>query len=181
MRAIHPDVSRVLFTEEQIAQRVAEMGAQITADYAGETLLVISVLRGAAIFMADLVRAIDLPVEMDFMAVSSYGNGVESSGTVRILKDTTSSVEGRHVLIAEDILDSGLTLEQLIANLKQRNPQSIEVATLLRKQVEPQAPIDCRYVGFECPNGFIVGFGLDYAERYRNLPYIGELKPEVYE
>lgn len=181
MRAIHPDVSRVLFTEEQIAQRVAEMGAQITADYAGETLLVVSVLRGAAIFMADLVRAIDLPVEMDFMAVSSYGNGVESSGTVRILKDTTSSVEGRHVLIAEDILDSGLTLEQLIANLKQRNPQSIEVATLLRKQVEPQAPIDCRYVGFECPNGFIVGYGLDYAERYRNLPYIGELKPEVYE
>ena len=177
----HDDIARILFTEEQIAQRVSEMGAQIAADHQGQTLLVISVLRGAAIFMADLVRAMDMPVEMDYMAVSSYGTGAKSSGVVQILKDTTASVEGRHVLIAEDILDSGLTLEYLIANLQSRNPASIEVAALLRKQVEPQAPVDCRYIGFECPNEFIVGYGLDYAEAYRNLPYIGVLKPEVYE
>ena len=181
MNSLHNDVSRILFTEEQIRSRVAELGAQIAADHEGQTLLVISVLRGAAIFMADLVRAMDMPVEMDYMAVSSYGNGAKSSGVVQILKDTTSSVEGRHVLIAEDILDSGLTLEYLINNLKSRNPASVEVATLLRKQVQPQAPIDCRYIGFECPNEFIVGYGLDYAESYRNLPYIGVLKPEIYE
>lgn len=174
------DISRILFTEEDIQKRVAELGAQISVDYAGEHLLVVSVLRGAAIFMADLVRTIDLPVEMDYMAVSSYGAGVKSSGVVQILKDTTSSIEGRHVLIAEDILDSGLTLQYLIDNFKSRKPASVEVATLLRKDVEPQAPIKCRYIGFECPNEFIVGYGLDYAEHYRNLPYIGVLKPEVY-
>ena len=157
------------------------MGAQITADYQGQSLLVVSVLRGAAIFMADLVRAIDLPVEMDYMAVSSYGNGAKSSGVVQILKDTTSSLEGRHVIIAEDILDSGLTLEFLIENFELRNPASVEVATLLRKDVKPQADVHCRYIGFECPNEFIVGYGLDYAERYRNLPYIGVLKPEIYQ
>ena len=181
MQGIHPDVSRVLFTEEQIAQRVAEMGAQITADYKGETLLVVSVLRGAVIFTADLVRTIDLPVEMDFMAVSSYGSAAKSSGELKILKDTSSAIEGRHVLIVEDVLDSGLTLELLVEILKQRNPLSVEVATLLRKQVEPQAPVKCRYIGFECPDEFIVGYGLDFAERYRSLPYIGALKPEVYE
>ena len=180
MHTQHEDVSRVLFSEEQIKQRVAEMGAQIAADYAGKDPLVVSVLRGAAIFMADLVRAMDIPLEMDYMALSSYGSGVKSSGVVQILKDLTTSIEGRHVLIAEDILDSGLTLEYLIANLQSRNPASVEVATLLRKQVEPQALVHCRYIGFECPNEFIVGYGLDFAEKYRNLPYIGVLKPEVY-
>lgn len=181
MQAVHEDIDRVLFTEEDLRARVAEMGRQITSDHQGESLLVVSVLRGAAIFMADLVREIDLPLEMDYMAISSYGNGVKSSGIVRILKDLTSSVEGRHVLIAEDILDSGLTLKYLIRNLESRNPASIEVATLLRKKTKAQADIDCRYVGFECPDEFIVGYGMDYAERYRNLPYIGVLKPEVYE
>ncbi|MDD6729745.1 hypoxanthine phosphoribosyltransferase [Hugonella massiliensis] len=181
MQAVHEDIDRVLFTEEDLRARVKDMGRQITADHEGESLLVVSVLRGAAIFMADLVREIDLPLEMDYMAISSYGNGVKSSGIVRILKDLTSSVEGRHVLIAEDILDSGLTLKYLIRNLESRNPASIEVATLLRKKTKAQADIDCRYVGFECPDEFIVGYGMDYAERYRNLPYIGVLKPEVYE
>ena len=140
----------------------------------------ISVLRGAAIFMADLARQIKLPCEMDYMAVSSYGNGVKSSGVVRILKDLSSQIEGRNVVIAEDVLDSGLTLTYLLKTLKARNPKSIEVATLLRKKTRAQAKIDCAYVGFECPDEFIVGYGLDYAERYRNLPYIGVLKPELY-
>ncbi len=177
----HEDVERVLFSEEDLSRRVKEMGAQITADYAGKELLVISVLRGAAIFMADLVREIRLPLEMDYMAISSYGNGVKSSGVVRILKDLSSSVEGRHVLIAEDILDSGLTLRYLMKNLASRGPASIEVATLLRKDVPNQADIACKYVGFECPNEFIVGYGLDYAERYRNLPFIGILRKDLYQ
>lgn len=176
----HEDIDRILFTEEDLANRVREMGAQITEDYAGEEIVVISVLRGAAIFMADLVREIKLPLEMDYMAISSYGNGAKSSGVVRILKDLTSSIEGRHVLIAEDILDSGLTLRYLIKNLESRGPKSIQVATLLRKDTPNQADIECRYVGFECPDEFIVGYGLDYAERYRNLPYIGVLKKEIY-
>ena len=142
--------------------------------------MLVSVLRGAAIFMADLARAIKLPVEMDYMAISSYGNGAKSSGVVRILKDLTSEIEGRHVIVAEDILDSGLTLKYLLKNLSSRCPASLEVATLLRKKTKAQADIDCRYVGFECPDEFIVGYGLDYAERYRNLPYIGVLRPELY-
>lgn len=180
VNSIHEDVDRILYTEDDLRERIREMGAQITRDHEGQSLLVISVLRGAAIFMADLVREIQLPLEMDYMAISSYGNGVKSSGVVRILKDLSSSVEGRHVLIAEDILDSGLTLKYLMKNLSSRNPASIEVATLLRKKTRQQVDIDCRYVGFECPDEFIVGYGLDYAERYRNLPYIGVLKPEVY-
>ncbi len=175
----HPDLDRVLFSEESIRTRVAELGAQITEDYAGKSIVVISVLRGAAIFMADLVREIHLPVEMDYMAISSYGNGMKSSGVVRILKDLTSQIEGRHVLIAEDILDSGLTLRYLMKNLESREPASIEVATLLRKDTPNQANINCKYIGFECPDEFIVGYGLDYEERYRNLPCIGVLKPEV--
>ena len=177
---MHEDIDKILFTEDDLRTRVSEMGHQITADHQGESLLVVSVLRGAAIFMADLVRNITLPLEMDYMAISSYGNGVKSSGIVRILKDLSSSVEGRHVLIAEDILDSGLTLSYLMRNLESRNPASIEVATLLRKKTRAQADIDCRYVCFECPDEFIVGYGLDYAERYRNLPYIGVLKKSVY-
>jgi hypoxanthine phosphoribosyltransferase len=178
--------TEVLFTEAEIAKRIDEMGAQITVDYrqrveAGEKLMLISVLRGAAIFMADLVRKIDLPVEMDYMAISSYGNGAKSSGVVRILKDLTSEVQGRHLLIAEDILDSGLTLKYLLKNLASRKPLSIEVATLLRKKTLQQAKIDCRYVGFECPDKFIVGYGLDFNENYRNLPFIGVLRSEIAE
>lgn len=181
---VHEDVSEIIFTEDEIAARVAEMGEQITSDYADkaaeEGVVMISVLRGAAMFMADLARQIKLPLEMDYMAISSYGNGAKSSGVVRILKDISSDIEGRHVIIAEDILDSGLTLKYLIRTLQARNPASIEVATLLRKLTRAQADIDCRYVGFECPDEFIVGYGLDYAERYRNLPYIGILKEDIY-
>lgn len=182
---MHEDIAKVLFTEEEITKRVAEIGQSITHDYAHTKesggIIVLSVLRGAAIFMADLVREIKLPVEMDYMAISSYGNGAKSSGVVRILKDLSSQIEGRYVVIAEDILDSGLTLTYLLKNLRSRKPASLEVATLLRKKTLAQAKVNCRYVGFECPDEFIVGYGLDYAERYRNLPYIGVLKPELYE
>lgn len=172
---VHPDVAQVLYTEEEIRERVAQLGAQITQDYQGESLVVVSVLRGAAIFMADLVREIKLPCEMDYMAVSSYGNGAKSSGVVRILKDLTCKIENRHVLIAEDILDSGLTLRYLLNMMQARHPASLNVVTLLRKQTPRQANIPCKYVGFDCPDKFIVGYGLDDAERYRNLPYIGVL------
>ncbi len=179
---MHEDVKEILFTEEELHARVRAMGEQITADYAGkERLIVISVLRGAAIFMADLVREIKLPLEMDFMAVSSYGAGVKTSGVVNIVKDLSTPIEGKHVLIAEDILDSGLTLDYLMKTLGNRNPASIEIASLLHKRGTQKVDITCKYVGFDCPDEFIVGYGLDYAERYRNLPYIGVLKPEVYE
>ncbi len=185
------DIQEIIYTQADISRRVRELGQAITQDYrerAYETtrngepsLLVISVLRGAALYMSDLVREIDLPLEMDYMAVSSYGTGTKSSGIVRILKDLSSQIEGRHVIIAEDILDSGLTLKYLMRVLESRNPASIEVATLLRKKTERQVDIDCKYVGFECPDAFIVGYGLDYAEHYRNLPYIGILQPEIYQ
>lgn len=182
---VHPDISEVLYTEDQVRQRVAEIGAALTEEYAdvaerGEGIVLLSVLRGAAIFMADLAREIKVPLEMDFMAVSSYGNGVKSSGEVKIVKDLSSNIRGKHVIIAEDILDSGLTLSYLLRNLQSRQPASIEVVTLLRKLTRQQTKINCKYVGFECPDQFIVGYGLDYSERYRNLPYIGVLKPEVY-
>ena len=179
---MHPDFEKVLYSEEQLKSRVAELGAQITKDYAdAEDLLAISVLRGASIYMADLVREIKLPLEMDFMAVSSYGASTQSSGVVHIIKDLSSEIEGRDVLIAEDILDSGLTLKYLMKMLQSRNPKSLEVAALLRKEGTQKADITCKYVGFECPSEFIVGYGLDFAERYRNVPYIGVLKPEMYE
>ena len=182
---MHQDIKEVLYTADQIHARVAEIGAALTKEYAdavdrGEGIVMVSVLRGAALFMADLVREVQLPIEMDFMAVSSYGNGVKSSGEVKIIKDLSSAIKGKHVIIAEDILDSGLTLSYLLKNLQSRSPASIEVVTLLRKRAKQQASIDCKHVGFECPNESIVGYGLDYAERYRNLPYIGILQPEVY-
>ena len=183
MTVVHEDIQEVFLTEGEIARRVGEIGADITRDYADavkEGIVLVSVLRGAAIFMADLARAIELPVEMDYMAISSYGNGAKSSGVVRILKDLTSEIEGKHVIVAEDILDSGLTLKFLLKNLSSRKPASLAVATFLKKKTPAQADIDCRYVGFECPDEFIVGYGLDYAERYRNLPYVGILKPEIY-
>ena len=179
---MYEDIQEVLFTQEQIQARVAQMGAQITIDYADrQPLVVISVLKGAAIFMADLVRAIDLPLEMDFMAVSSYGLDATSSGTVTIVKDLNTSIEGKHVLIAEDILDSGLTLDFLMEELSSRKPATLEIATLLRKQGAQKTDLACAYVGFDCPDEFIVGYGLDYAERYRNLPCVAALKPEVYQ
>ncbi len=182
---MHQDIKEVLFSADEIKGRVAEMGEFLTKEYAdavarGEKVVLICVLRGAAIFMADLAREIKLPIEMDFMAVSSYGNSVKSSGEVTIVKDLSSSIGGKHVIIAEDILDSGLTLSYLLKNLQSRSPASIEVVTLLRKRTENQQPITCKLTGFECPDEFIVGYGLDYAERYRNLPYIGILQPEVY-
>ncbi len=181
---MHEDVSKIIYAEDEIQAKIRELGQALTRDYAdaarNEGLVLICVLRGAATFMADLARAIELPLEMDYMAVSSYGNSTKSSGRVRILKDLSSDIEGKHVVIAEDILDSGLTLMRLMEELQCRRPASLEVCTLLRKDREGQAPIKCRYIGFEVPDEFIVGYGLDYAERYRNLPYIGVLKPEVY-
>ena len=177
---IHPDVARVLFTEEDIRARVLSLGAQISADYAGEEVLLVAVLRGAVLFIADLARAIDVSAELDFMAVSSYGFSAKSSGVVRILKDLDDPIEDRNVLVVEDILDTGLTLKYLLKNLASRHPRSLEVVTLLQKQVEQKVPISCKYVGFEVPDEFVVGYGLDYAEKYRNLPYVGVLKPEVY-
>jgi hypoxanthine phosphoribosyltransferase len=177
---MHEDITQVLFDEDEIAACVKRMGAQISADYAGQKVLLITVLKGAFIFMADLVRAIEGTVEIDFMAVSSYGAEAKSSGIVRIIKDLEASVEGRHIIIVEDILDSGLTLKYLSKNLKSRHPLSVEVATLLLKEGKQETDITCRYVGRICPDEFVVGYGLDYAERYRNLPYIGILNPRVY-
>ena len=181
MTTLHPDVESVLFSEEDIAQIVKRMGEQISRDYAGKDLVLIAVLRGAVVFMGDLMRAIDVPLSIDFMAVSSYGDKAKSSGVVRIVKDLDMDIKGRDVLIVEDILDSGLTLKYLMQNLSNRGPASLEVATFLWKDVEgKQAAIDPKYVGTHCPDAFVVGYGLDYAEHYRNLPYVGILKPEVY-
>ncbi|MDR3136215.1 MAG: hypoxanthine phosphoribosyltransferase [Coriobacteriales bacterium] len=173
------EIDRVLFSEEQIREAVLRIGDQISADYAGQKLLLVTVLKGAFIFMADLVRAIVGTVEIDFMTVTSYGAAAESSGVVRIIKDLNVSVKDRHVLIVEDILDSGLTLKYLVKNLTSRGPLSVEVATLLFKEGKQKTDICCRYVGFLCPDEFVVGYGLDYGENYRNLPYIGALTPQT--
>jgi len=177
---IHPDVAHTILSTEQIQGRVAELGDEISRDYGDEPILLIAVLRGAALFVADLARSISSPVELDFMAVSSYGSSTKSSGVVRILKDLDEGIEGRHVLVIEDILDTGLTLKYLLKNLASRSPKSLEVCTLLSKEGKQRVPISCKYVGFSIPDEFVVGYGLDYAERYRNLPYIGVLKPAVY-
>jgi hypoxanthine phosphoribosyltransferase len=177
---LHPDISHLILSEDQVRTRVRELGAQISADYADEPVLLIAVLRGAAIFVADLARAISSPVELDFMAVSSYGSSTKSSGVVRILKDLDETIEGRNVLVCEDILDTGLTLKYLLKNLASRQPRSLEVVALLSKDGKQRVPISCKYVGFDIPDEFVVGYGLDYAERYRNLPYVGVLKPEIY-
>lgn len=177
---MHPDLDRIVFTQEEIAERVRQLGEQIGHDYGGESVLLVTVLRGAALFVADLARAIPTPVEMDFMAVSSYGSSTKSSGVVRILKDLDETLDGRNVLVVEDILDTGLTLKYLLKNLSSRSPKTLEVVTLLSKEGKQRVPIQCKYIGFPIPDEFVVGYGLDYAERYRNLPYIGILKPEVY-
>jgi hypoxanthine phosphoribosyltransferase len=180
--SIHADIDRVILSEEEIQARIAELGAAIRRDYASapRPVLLVAVLRGAALFVADLARAVDGRVELDFMAVSSYGSSTKSSGVVRILKDLDEDIEGRDVLVIEDILDTGLTLKYLLRNLASRKPASLEVVTLLAKEGKQQVPIDCKYIGFSIPDEFVVGYGLDYAERYRNLPYIGVLKPAIY-
>jgi hypoxanthine phosphoribosyltransferase len=175
-----PDIDHVLLSEEQIQGKIAELAAQIAVDYAGREVLLVGVLKGAVLFMSDFARALQLPTQMEFMAVSSYGSSTSSSGVVRILKDLDRDIADRHVLVLEDIIDSGLTLSWLLKNLGSRRPASLEVCTLLRKPDAIKVEVPVRYVGFDIPNEFVVGYGLDYAERYRDLPYIGTLKPEVY-
>jgi hypoxanthine phosphoribosyltransferase len=177
---IHPDIQSVLYGEDQIQERIRSLGEEISRDYEGRSILLVAVLRGAALFLADLSRAITVPVELDFMAVSSYGSSTKSSGVVRILKDLDETIEGRDVLVVEDILDTGLTLKYLLKNLASRKPASLEVVALLSKEGKQRVPISCKYVGYVCPDEFVVGYGLDYAERYRNLPYIGVLRPAAY-
>lgn len=174
------DVERILISEADLAARIKELGRRISLDYAGKEILMVGVLRGAVIFMADLARAIDVPVAIDFMAVSSYGAGVSSSGVVRILKDLDESVEGKHLLVVEDIIDTGLTLTYLLENLRSRKPASIKLCTLLNKPDRRKTEVPIDYNGFTIPDHFVIGYGLDYAEKYRNLPFIGILKPSVY-
>ena len=173
-------VERILITSEEIGARVRELGQQITNDYAGQDILMIGVLRGAVIFMSDLARAIKRPIDIDFMAISSYGMSTNSSGVVRILKDLDEVVQGRHLLIVEDIIDSGLTLNYLVENLKSRKPASVRICTLLSKPDRRKVDVQVDYNGFIIPDYFVVGYGLDYAGKYRNLPFIGILKPEIY-
>lgn len=177
---VENDLVNILFTEEQIQQRLSEMALQIAEDYAGRDLLVVGVLRGAVMVMADLARAMPVHLEMDWMAVSSYGSGTKSSGVVRILKDLDTDISGRDVLIVDEIIDTGLTLSWLVNNLSSRNPASVEIATLLRKPEALSMPVEPKYVGWDIPNEFVVGYGLDYRERYRNLRDIGTLAPHVY-
>ena len=177
---IEGDLVKVLFTEEQIHARLAELAAAIEKDYQGEDILLVGVLRGAVMVMADLARSFGRHVEMDWMAISSYGSGTKSSGVVRILKDLDTDISGRHVLVVEDIIDTGLTLSWLVSNLSSRGPASVEICTLLRKPEAQQMSVDVKYVGYDIPNEFVVGYGLDYAERYRNLRSIGTLAPHVY-
>ena len=178
---LEQDIERVLFTEQELKDRVAELAAQIDRDYAGKEPMLISVLRGSFIFMADLARAIPLPCTVDFMAVSSYGSGTTSSGQVKITKDLSESIEGRDIIVVEDILDSGNTLSYLFRLLQARHPASVRLCTLLDKPSRRTKPITADYTGFAVDDLFVVGYGLDYAEKYRNLPYIGVLKPAVYE
>ncbi|WP_379137017.1 hypoxanthine phosphoribosyltransferase [Paenibacillus sp. sgz500958] len=174
------DIQEILISEEEIQQRIRELGAVLSAEYEGRTPLVICVLKGAFIFMADLVKVITVPVEMDFMAVSSYGASTKSSGVVKIIKDLDVSIQGRDVLIVEDIIDSGLTLSYLIEMLQGRGTASVKVVTLFDKPAGRTVNLEADYTGFVLPDEFVVGYGLDYAELYRNLPYIGVLKPEIY-
>jgi hypoxanthine phosphoribosyltransferase len=178
--ALHPDLEQVLFSEEALRGRVQELGEQISRDYAGRTVHLVCVLRGALIFVADLMRSLRVPHSVDFISISSYGSGARSSGVVRIVKDLEDSVEGRHVLVVEDIVDSGLTLSYLVNLLGDRNVASLEVCTLLDKPAARVANLQPRYVGFNVPEAFVVGYGLDYNQCYRGLPYVGVLKPDVY-
>ena len=179
-RDVQADLQAVLLTEEQILTRAAELAAEIERDYAGREVLLVGVLKGAVMVMADLARCFSVHVGMDWMAVSSYGSGTKSSGVVRILKDLDTDITGRDVLVVEDIIDTGLTLSWLMTNLRSRRPASLEIVTLLRKPDSIRIPLTVRYVGFDIPNDFVVGYGLDFAERYRNLRCVATLRPEVY-
>lgn len=174
------DILKVLITEEELKECVKKLGEQISRDYQGKNLLMVSVLKGSVVFMSDLMRSITIPAQIDFMSVSSYGSGVKTSGVVKIIKDLDQQLEGKDLLIVEDILDSGMTLSYLSQLLRARNPRSIRIATLLDKPERRTADIQADYYGFRVPDAFVVGYGLDYSEKYRNLPYIGVLKPEVY-
>ena len=173
-------ILKVLLSEEQLKEKCAEMGAQITKDYAGKNLLLVTVLKGAVVYMADLMRCIDLPCAIDFMVVSSYGSGTKTTGVVKIVKDLDQDLSGKDILIVEDILDSGMTLSYLKGLLQSRNPASIRIATLLDKPSRRKVELKADYVGFEVPDEFVVGYGLDFDEEYRNLPFVGVLKPHVY-
>jgi hypoxanthine phosphoribosyltransferase len=176
---VHTDVGEVLIDEGVLRQRVESLGREISDDYAGRDLLLVGVLKGAVFFMADLMRELSIACEIDFMAISSYGAGTDSSGVVRILKDLDINIAGRDVLVVEDIIDSGLTLSYLMRTLRARRPASLEICTLLTKPERREIDVPVRYVGFEIPNRFVIGYGLDFAERYRNLPYIGVLRDEL--
>jgi len=172
-------VTETLIDRDRLQRRVAELGEEVSSDYAGRDLLLVGVLKGAVFFMADLMRRLTIPCEIDFMAISSYGDSTDSSGVVRILKDLDINIEGRDVLVVEDIIDSGLTLSYLMRNLEAREPASLEICALLTKPERREIDVPVRYVGFEIPNRFVIGYGLDFAERYRNLPYVGVLDPDL--
>ncbi len=179
--SMHDDIKTVLVTEDQLKARVKELGAQISKDYAGKDVLLVSILKGAVVFMADLMRAVDIHCEIDFMVVSSYGGAnTSTTGLVKIIKDLDADLTGKEVLIVEDILDTGVTLSNLVPMLKMRNPNSVKICALLDKPDRRKADIHADYMGFQVPDEFVVGYGLDYDEKYRNLPYVGVLKPEVY-
>jgi len=180
VEAYEDQIEEILISGDQIQDKVAELGQRITEDYRGRDLILVGVLKGAFVLMADISRHIELPMEFDFMAVSSYGAATKTSGVVRILKDLDHEIAGRNVLLIEDIVDSGLTLNYLLKNLRTRKPASLEVCALLQKTEAQQVPLDIRYRGFAIPSVFVVGYGLDFDERFRNLPFIGTLKPEVY-
>lgn len=174
------DIEKILFEEKEIRSRIHEMGSIISKEYEGKELLLVGVLKGSVMFMSDLMKEITIPCSMDFIAVSSYGNSTQTSGIVRILKDLDFPIENKHVLIVEDIIDSGITLRYLLDYLGRRNPESIEIACLLNKQERRKVDVNPKYVGFDVPDYFLVGYGLDYSEKYRNLPYIGILKEKIY-
>jgi len=175
-----PAIGATLVSSDELQKRIGALGAEISRDYEGKDLVMVGVLKGAVLFLADLMRHIDVPCEVDFMAVSSYGSQTDSSGVVRILKDLDKDITGKDVLVVEDIIDSGLTLSWLLRNLRSRGPASVEVLALLRKPEAAKVDVPVRYSGFNIPNEFVVGYGLDYGERYRNLPYVGTLKPAIY-
>ena len=178
--SMNDDILRVLYSEEELEAKCAELGAQISKDYEGKNLLLVSVLKGAVVFMTDLMRHITVPCSIDFMVVSSYGSGVKTSGVVKIVKDLDADLAGKDLLIVEDILDTGVTLSNLVPMLKMRNPNSVKICTILDKPSRRKADIQPDYEGFQVPDEFVVGYGLDYDEKYRNLPYVGVLNPEVY-
>ncbi len=181
MQSMHQDIDHILVSEEELKAKVAELGAQISADYEGKDLLLVSILKGAVVFMADLMRAVTIPCGIDFMVVSSYGGAnTSSTGLVKIIKDLDQDLSGKDVLIVEDILDTGITLSHLMPMLQMRKPNSLRLCTILSKPSRRKADIEPDYCGFEVPDEFVVGYGLDYDEKYRNLPYVGVLKPEIY-